>query len=399
MKKLTPRYKRWLLHRNRTSKKASRRAIKGGFGGKHIHGAHQVDAWLGDRSEKVIARQPPVIPPATLCLTENPEETLNFLASVRSSMQLKDALTNPGKYVWLSNAKTPNGLRRMRAYADYSSIETLSTSTALIMTAEYHRAANILGSAPPAINLHTWSDGAFLPLFQIGFFEAIGNLEATVNGLQDKGSIVYLRAVSGTGGADLEAVSKELMELSKSLEGSQLSRELRLDLNNAIGEAMVNVSKWAYPEDHDYIVPHLGKFWVTGSVDKRSNLLTIVIYDQGVTIPVSYPKKRLKQQAIDYLKGLLRLDSAFDFENDSAYIDCAMRFGHSQSGKEYRGQGLPQMKELIDRFGGGSLTICSRGGIWHYDHGKSALRTSFPVSVGGTLIEWKIAVPRDSRND
>ncbi|KRS11031.1 hypothetical protein XM53_18300 [Roseovarius atlanticus] len=290
-------------------------------------------------------------------------------------------------------------MKRTQTYFDFSVIENLSPAVALVMTAEYHRAAEIIGSAPPAIELDKWSDAAFLPLFRLGFFEAIGQLEESELDLVDSDDVFYLRALSGKSGTDLERISKALLELIASLDGSRLSRDTRMALNSALGEAMVNVSKWAYPSDYEYAFPNLGKFWVTASVDGRNNLLTVSIYDQGISIPVSYPRQPLKEKAWEYLKSLLSSEGEFKFQDDSAYIDCAMRFGNSHSDLEYRGQGLPQMKELIDTVENGCLTICSRGGLWQYEHGRSTVRKSFPNSIGGTLIEWKLKLSEGETND
>jgi len=395
MKKLSVRYWKWLRFRARKSLRRKKLSIKAESGSRAriIRGAHHVTAWLGDVEEEVVSRRAPAVPPAELCVHSNPAETLSLLGRLRNSLQLKNALNYPERYLWLRNAKTPRGLRSIPSYIDFSVIKRMSPAAALVVTAEYHRAAEIIGSAPPAIDLHRWGNGAFIPLFRLGFFEAIGHLEYGGEALNQYDEIKYLKAVSGKNGADLPRISLSLMELAGFLENGEPDRTTRVELNNAIGEAIVNVARWAYPDDHQFDFPHLSNFWVTGAADRRNNSFTVVIYDQGITIPVSYPRKALKQAAMDYLKSLLSVDTKFAFQDDSAYIDCAMKFGNSQSDQVHRGQGLPQMRELIDVVQGGALTICSRGGLWHYEYGKPIVRSSYPDSVGGTLIEWKLFLP------
>lgn len=398
MKKLTPKLKRWLLNRARAKQRDLDRKSRHRKGQVGQLDSHIVSAWFGNISENILSERSAISPPTNLDVCANSEDTIAFLDTVRNGLNLKKATENPGGFEWVHKRKTPKGLRRISTYFDYSVIDHMSPAVALVLTADYHRARKIIGNVPPAINFEKWSNAAFGPLFRLGFFEAIGHLEDSEDKLTDVDNIHYLKAISGRSGTDLERIAKALTQLVSKLDGKKVSREIRMNLNNALGEAMVNVSKWAYPDDHDYAFPHLGKFWVSGSVDPKTNMLTVAIYDQGISIPVSFPRQKLKQKALDYLKSLLAKEAKFDFQNDSAYIDCAMAFGNSKSNQEHRGQGLPQLKDVIESVGNGCLTICSRGGIWQYEYGKAATRKSVPSSVGGTLIEWRLQVSNGFEN-
>lgn len=277
------RYKQWLLHRAKAERrKNSARASQRKRPSCRNH-SHIVSAWSGSEFEKIIAKNAPTIPPPVLSIRGNLEETAKFIEGIRTRLNIRETLENPGKYVWISKPKSKRGMRRISNYADFSKIESISTAAALVLTAEYHRAARMMGSVPPVINLENWNNGVFWPMYKIGFFEAIGSLEESDALRRRLDGVEYLRAVSGTSGDDLELVATELRIVAETLMEAQLPKSLRMELNSAVGEAIVNVSKWAYPSDHQFEVPHLSNFWVTASAEPDNNLFTVVIYDQGVS--------------------------------------------------------------------------------------------------------------------
>ena len=158
---------------------------------------------------------------------------------------------------------------------------------------------------------------------------------------------------------------------------------------------MINVARHAYPEDHRFKFRHVGRWWVTASADRVSRELTIVVYDQGATIPITFPKKAMSQTVMDFLSSTLTQSVEFENHNDGAYIEGAMKPGRSKSNQKHRGLGLPEMKDLVDICGSGSLSIFSRGGECHYEYGRTLVRRSRQQSIGGTLIEWTLRLPED----
>ena len=200
-----------------------------------------------------------------------------------------------------------------------------------------------------------------------------------------------MKIISGTNSAELAEASQSILKLCDFLgEDQQIQEDVELALNNALSEAMINVSKHAYPADHDFKFRHIGKWWVTASVDRSSRELTVVIYDQGASIPVTFAQKNWPQAARDFLTSMLTFAPSFEFENDGTYIEGAMKPRSTQTGKAFRGLGLPEMKDLVDICGRGSLRIFSRGGECYYEAGRQLQRRSRQHSVGGTLIEWTL---------
>ena len=385
MKKLTVKYKKWLAHRarNEARRPLRRRARK--------RYAHLVTVWYGGDVEDVISEQRPHQPPKSLCLTDNADECIVFLDQWRSRFRAIDPMANRMKHSWFKAPKKPNGKRRISGYVDFSEISEVSTSAALILTAEYDRLGILVNDIPPTVNLDKWQSPVFRRLYEIGFFEILGLSQDVADRYTTSGNVRTMRTITGTNASELADASGKILELSKFIddEGS-ISEDVELALNNALSEAMINVSKHAYPLDHEFRYRHVSKWWVTASADRLARELTIVVYDQGASIPVTFPKKELSQSVRDFLETVLNRSPRFDYENDGTYIEGAMKPGRSKTNQSHRGLGLPEMKELVDICGRGSLRIISRGGECYYECGRPLIRRSRTHSIGGTLIEWKL---------
>lgn len=385
MKKLTKSYKKWLLQRARVeAKKPARIRMR-------QRRSHVVRAWYGEDIEEVVSENRPKIPPLELCLSTNTDETLEFISEWRN--RFKSLLPSASKqtYNWFKHARSPGGKRRIVGYTDFGQIFRFSTAPALVVTAEYDRLRTLMNDVPPTINLDEWKDPVFQRLYEMGFFEILGLTESVSGRYVTSGDVRTMKIISGTNSAELAEASQSILGLCDFLgEAPQIQEDVELALNNALSEAMINVSKHAYPGDHDFKFRHVSKWWVTASVDRSSRELTVVIYDQGATIPLTFSQKNWSQTVRDFLTSVLTSKPSFEFENDGTYIEGAMRPRSSQTGKAFRGLGLPEMKDLVDICGRGSLRIFSRGGECYYEAGRPLQRRSRNHSIGGTLIEWTL---------
>lgn len=396
MKKLTTVYKKWQLNRAKyeSGKPRKKKTIR--------RKRHIVSAWFGDALEDVVSENEPIIPPKNISLTENTEHTIDFFENMRRQYTTLDHSKDLSQIKFVVNSRK-KGLRRIGGYVDFTKIEKIGTSAALILTAEYDRVATILKQVPPTINLHLWNEGVFKILFEIGFFEFVGLQKEVSERYITDGKVKTVKIMSGVNANGISSIYDAIVNLSKYIDDDDpISDEVKLLLTNALSEAMINVSKHAYPDDYNFPIRHVSKWWATGSANCETRELRVVIFDQGASIPVTYPRKTLSQSARDFLLSALRRDSSFDFENDGAYIECAMMPGKSQTNQVNRGLGLPEMKDLIDVCGNGSLKIFSRGGECTYRSGHGMVRLSRPSSIGGTLIEWTLKFPAkkvDSNSD
>lgn len=357
--------------------------------------SHVVRAWYGEDVEEVVSENRPSIPPKNVCLSSNTDQTLEFIADLRSKFRSLLPHASGKTFNWFKPPKSNNGKRRISSYSDFSQICSFSTAPALVMTAEYDRLSTLMGAIPPTINLDEWKEPVFRRLYEMGFFEILGLTETVSERYITSGDVRSMKIISGTNSAELEAASKNILVLCDFLgDGSHIKEDVEIALNNALSEAMINVAKHAYSSDHHFKFRHVSKWWVTASVDKASRELTVVIFDQGASIPVTFRKKKWSRSVRDFFSNVLMAEPRFEFDNDGAYIEGAMQPRSSQTGKPFRGLGLPEMRDLVDICGRGSLRIFSRGGECRYEAGKPLERNARVHSIGGTLIEWTIFLPR-----
>ena len=199
-----------------------------------------------------------------------------------------------------------------------------------------------------------------------------------------------LKITSGRNAAELESVCGKIVQLCEFMDVTDDAMAAKMvDLNSALGEAMINVARHAYPSNYVFERPHVGKWWVTASVDRAAKSLKVAIFDQGATIPITFPRKRKLTKLKEVITSPLGEAEQFAYNSDGTYIHEAMQPGMTQTDERHRGKGLPEMKEIVDALGDASMTIYSRGGICHYGHNGFTYRSQ-QHTVGGTLIEWTL---------
>lgn len=372
-----------------------RRALRSQRTGRRRKGLSKyefVDLWHGAEIERAKSTRAPVNPPTVMVFEENFEEMTTFFDETR----LRLLRTNEHSQ-WI--ARTGKRKRaRIAGYVDFSKIEQMSTAAALVLAAEYERAVEIIGSPPPLVNVDRWQPQVINQLFQLGFFPMLGITEANIEEkLMTDGDVMTLQFLSGSNAEETAKADEMLMQLASFLDPeNELPEELRIPFNSALSEAMVNVRKHAYPEGYDFQYRHVNKWWLAASADKRERSLTVVIYDQGATIPVTYARMAATDRVRKFVEGMVgtitgKPEQPFAF--DGVHIEAAAKFGNSQTGDPHRGKGLPDMLNVIDQCPDGRLVILSRGGKYIYRSGGRSTRSAHHRSVGGTLIEWHVRLP------
>ena len=298
--------------------------------------------------------------------------------------------------------KGPNSTPRISSYFDFSKIREISTSAAVVLTAEYSRLSTLTKQTPPTVDLENWNDQVVLRLFQLGYFSLLGHIPDIEDRVVENGSTLTMRILCAKNADELNVVDSSLQDLGRFLLGNddgriELFDEAIVKTLTTISEAITNVTQHAYPQGHDYEFPHVESFWVAATADRELGTLTVVVYDQGASIPVTYPRMNLAENIKRFLRRAIRGGSEIDYENDGTYVRAAMRYGGSRTDKPYRGKGFPQMIELLKSIGGGSLSIRSRGG-WCIRQPNGRVRSGYlHSSIGGTLVEWTVDLPSSGR--
>lgn len=263
-------------------------------------------------------------------------------------------------------------------------------SAAVVLAAEYDRLRHFLNEVPPTINLRDWDPIVVTRLHQLGFFSILGHAPDP-NLLVEDGDFLLMRIIRSQNCEKLAEVDEALVKLGRfvSLSADALDEKITHTLS-IISEVMANVTQHAYREDVEFAYAHMSSFWVSAEADKARRTLRIVLFDQGATIPVTYPKMERTDKVKRFFRRALSSSRKFDYEDDGTYIRAALRYGGSRTELDYRGKGFPQMGELLDTLGGGELRIFSRGGWCVRSRNGKVTSGSHDCSIGGTLVEWKI---------
>lgn len=358
----------------------------------------KVEIWDGLKIEEAICKKKPMIPPEKICFIENLDETLIFLKNLREAIGKKETLKKR-KNLWIRRRE--NKLPTIVSYCDFSKIKKLSVSSALIIAASYDRAKQIASKVPPVVNYNSWSNETLHVLYEIGFFKLISStFDVSKPETYDEkkySDIKILKAMSGFNANNIPEFSDKISILLQFLfKEISVHQGLLIEMNSAIGEAMSNVSAHAYPMDYistsDYVT--VKRWWVTARIDRSISKLTLVIYDQGASIPGTLQKKdNFIVNFTRWIRGIFTASTINHGNLDHEYIDYSMISGKTQTQTEGRGLGLPQMQDLLDKCTDGTLTVISRRGLCRYKKGTKVQKIPLETGLEGTLVEWDLQLP------
>lgn len=390
--------KKWHRLRSRNQLKRINRKCKDGYISARARGVlgkrrprdnyytNYVRIWQGGQEETAVCTRPPRPAPANLCFRENLHETTDFFHRIRNGFAVAINRRKGGFVSRASGGAPP----RISGYSDFAKIKNISMSAAVVLAADYDRLRHFLSEVPPTINLRHWDPIVVTRLYQIGFFNILGHVPDP-NLLVEDGDFLLMRIIRSQTCDKLGEVDEALVKLGQfvSLTPDKLDEKITHTLS-IISEVMANVTQHAYRQDVTFEYAHMGSFWVSAEADKAHRTLRIVLFDQGATIPVTYPKMRRTEKVKRFFMRALTQNRKFDYEDDGTYIRAALRYGGSRTDLDYRGKGFPQMGELLDTLGGGELRIFSRGGWCVRSRNGKVTSGSHDCSIGGTLVEWKI---------
>jgi hypothetical protein len=162
---------------------------------------------------------------------------------------------------------------------------------------------------------------------------------------------------------------------------------LRLALCGAVVDALENVRDHAYPPDHFVGIRHVPNWWFTGAAHRDQRWLILAVYDAGITIPVSLPRRFGLEHVVSMFQTWFRLPfDPRDLQYDGAALDAAMRLSATSTAEHYRGKGLAKIREVVRQCEGGQLRIVSRNGEYIFD-GSTTRTKTHSVTLPGTYVE------------
>lgn len=344
--------------------------------------AHTVTLALRDgRSVTALARQSVPVP-TVLCFDRNFEGTLAFLRNVRNSV-LKKA-------VEFCNKKNKNKHDHFISYYDFSNLNFISPAAALVIAAIYDRAMYISKQPISTINEDMWKPHIRAHLSSLGFYDIL-NIRPPEDFPKDDLKILKFKTGRLADGEPAEKLQETMAELLPQ-EASDLL--FYAEPYSGMLEAILNSNNWAYPEGQEWDYPQKPNWWLTGAVDINAKRVTVVAFDQGVTIPASLPTSIFYEKADMIISRAVRRwggDGKADYLGiDGITLHAAMKLARSKTGLPQHGKGLHTMIEVAERSRHGRLRIISRRGVYVWETERRAEKFVTNTQLDGTLIEWTL---------
>ncbi|MFT4805800.1 MAG: hypothetical protein ACI9YE_003027 [Psychroserpens sp.] len=266
---------------------------------------------------------------------------------------------------------------------NFDNLKKASTSASLVLTAEISKWEDVVNrNLIP--NIQEWHPSIVKQFLEVGFFELFKN-QPDLTGISSSSKLSLVKYIKGQCGD-----AKKARILKQSLEniiGDNITKWLFL--RGGLDEAVTNVSHHAYPENK---FKNAEKIWyLTGSLNKSTNELKIVFYDQGSGIPKTLSVSKLWEQVLDIVKVLPIAERKLD----STLIKAAVKVDRTSTAKTDRGKGLQDMLEFIKQRGEGYLSILSQKGLYKFSIKDGKMRDkseSFYQPILGTLIIWSVTL-------
>lgn len=323
--------------------------------------------------------------PAIFCLDQNPEETIAFLAKMRANLLARAVATASRK------KKKSFKARPIPGYYDFATLRYISPTAGLLLAALYHRVKSITGQKLHTINEHRWDIGVRSTLRSVGFHELLEMKKPEK--LQKEEGVIVQKFTSGSQ-AEGEPVGKLQEALANLLPQQMAEKLLEAEPYGGMFEAVLNSHSWAYPTGFEWDYPPLCNWWLTGAVDLEKGRVTVVVFDQGISIPVSLPHwehwNQIEARAKRFAARWKITQPIEHYSNDGYAIRLAMTIAKSQTHLPQHGKGLHTMVEVAQRARHGRLRIISRNGQYTWETGRKPETTTYSNPISGTLVEWTL---------
>jgi hypothetical protein len=234
----------------------------------------------------------------------------------------------------------------------------------------------------PVIDDESWSKEVRALLEMLGFYKMVEAIERTGEVVTTNTSIrfVQFRSSKQVVGASAEEIIDDL----RAAGGETPAREWAYA---ALLEAIHNVANHAYPpEDEPPVIRNANMWWAAGAYHPKNQILQFVVYDRGVGIPFTLPKKSIFEAMI--LRGAPEW-------SDADLIKGGIEFGRTSTQQPERGNGLWTICQFVDQLPGSNVDIWSgKGAVRYHSNGKIETK-NYANPFCGTLIKWNLKLPTD----
>lgn len=283
----------------------------------------------------------------------------------------------------LANRKAKSLNKNYLASVRFDNLNSISTSAALVLTAELSRWDDIVNQNLRP-QLQTWDPVIIRRFAELGFFELFNNAP-DIRADSNAGDLQLVKYIKGICGDKNK--TKVLKSSIQQVIGDTISKWVFL--HSGISEAITNVSHHAYPDENIDYDGNDKNWYLTGSFNKESNTLKIAFYDQGIGIPKSLPTSKVWEKVLKLLSAIPQSEQKLH----TTLLKAAVQIDRTSTGANDRGKGLQDLLEFIKQRRDGYLSILSLKGLYKFsiENGKEKAKTHpFDTELPGTLIIWSV---------
>lgn len=320
--------------------------------------------------------------PSDFQLHSNHDELMSYVYEVRRQVFLNDRFRGFGTK------------RRPSLYIDLDKIERIDIEGALLLAAELDRVRRVLGMRA-MMDDENWHPRVRSILYGLGLYQVTeaGRVHHSVP-IDD-----FVGPAENNGLSIVPFLSCTKADPTKALELRQAlyercappGDESQLAIYDALVEAFNNAVGHAYKDEYPGDgLPRVRRWWAGALIDHHLGYLNLVVYDQGVGIPTTLPRRG----------NLHRLVGQAPERTDADVIAGALKYGRSGvsedalfgSEADGRGNGLWRMCMLAETFEDADVRFTSLKGDVLYAKGGAVELTELQSRFCGTMIRWRTSI-------
>ena len=268
----------------------------------------------------------------------------------------------------------------------FDTCRSISASAGLVLAAEIDRCktyrfrdgkSTLSGTYPRDHGMRDFLD-------QLGFYKLLKIRKPQIAS-KNSTSTKFITMQSG-----IRDIGKRIHYVTEVLQTGaiRLDDKTQEELYVGLLEAMNNATSHAYPSEDQTNIKFpviTGKWWAAGYWDTKEREIGVMLYDQGVGIPATLSSGDHLPLVKDILERLGLKN------NDENYIKAAMDIGKTRLKTNHRGKGMACLRRVVENVSSGHLSILSGRGRYILEVGGTEKISPLPMSMGGTLVEWRIS--------
>ena len=284
------------------------------------------------------------------------------------------------EYQFRTYIEAPEARGRYRPLSiDLSGVKSMSLDAALVLTAEYHRLCLRL-KIKPVIDDASWPGDVRALFDMLGFYRLVNASDRTgvVGDYTSPQRFVPFISDETVDGA----MAQSLIDSLRDVAGRAPANE---PTYAALVEAIMNVINHAYGAvEEPSIIPSVSRWWAAGAYDPRNEMLSFAVYDQGIGIPATLPRKTFFEAILTFCPPE---------RNDADLIAGGIEYGRTGTDFPERGNGLWTICQLVEQLPGSHVRIWSGRGQIDYQPGGRIKKKLHRNPFCGTLVQWNLKLP------